>query len=189
MLVKGKKHSAKHTPGMSRKVMVVLTTLIIGVVCYSVTAYAWFQANIASSGNVIATATFDVAVEIPDAASVSDGVYHLEKGKSYQVTLKRTGEANGYCVIQGNQNTWCTELIGADAFTFTLNPEADGEYSFTATWGTPSKDSGLIANGSTIGQLVVNQPVEESSGLQESESAEQSTADVSATESSEEVFA
>ena len=33
MLVKGKKRSAKKAPGISRKVMVVLTALAIGVVC------------------------------------------------------------------------------------------------------------------------------------------------------------
>lgn len=187
MLVKGKKRSAKHTPGISRKVMVVLTALVIGVVCYSVTVYAWFQANIANSGNTITTATFDLNVAIEDETSIGDGMYNLTKGTSYTVTLARTGEAKGYCVIEGNNGTWYTEVIETDApFTFTFIPEADGKYSFRASWGTPPEGDSLIANGSIVGKIVTDKPSGALSKPQGSANSEKPNTDANAAESLEE---
>ena len=187
MLVKGKKRSAKHTPGISRKVMVVLTALVIGVVCYSVTVYAWFQANIANSGNTITTATFDLNVEINNGAVSDDGVYSLDANEKYTITLTRTGEAKGYCVIEGNNDTWYTEVIETDApFTFTFIPEANGNYSFKASWGTPPEGDSLIANGSTIGKIVTDKPSGALSKPQGSANFEKPNTDANTAESLEE---
>ncbi len=187
MLVKGKKRSAKHTPGISRKVMVVLTALVIGVVCYSVTVYAWFQANIANSGNTITTATFDLNVAIEDETSIGDGVYSLKANTAYSVTLTRTGEAKGYSVIEGNNGTWYTEVIETDApFTFTFIPEKTGEYSFRASWGAPPEDADLIKAGSTVGKLVTDKPSGALSKPQGSSNSEKPNTDANAAESLEE---
>ena len=187
MLVKGKKRSAKKAPGISRKVMVVLTALVIGVVCYSVTVYAWFQANIANSGNVITTATFDLNVAIEDETSAGDGVYLLDANKKYTIPLTRTGEADGYCVIKGNNDTWYTEVIESDdPFTFTFIPEAAGDYSFTASWGTPPEDADLIKDGSTVGKLVTDKPSGALSKPQGSANSEKPNTDANTAESLEE---
>lgn len=187
MLVKGKKRSAKKAPGISRKVMVILTALVIGVVCYSVTVYAWFQANIANSGNVITTATFDLNVAIEDETSAGDGVYSLDANKKYTITLTRTGEADGYCVIEGNNDTWYTAVIETDdPFTFTFIPEAAGDYSFTASWGTPPEDADLIKDGSTVGKLVTDKPSGALSKPQGSASSEKPNTDANTAESLEE---
>lgn len=186
MLVKGKKRSAKHTPGISRKVMVVLTALVIGVVCYSVTVYAWFQANIANSGNTITTATFDLNVEIDNGVVSDDGVYSLDANEKYTITLTRTGEAKGYSVIEGNGKKWYTEQIKSDTFTFTFIPEANGNYSFTASWGTPPEDADLIENGSTVGKLVTDKPSGALSKPQGSANSEKPNTDTNVAESSEE---
>lgn len=186
MLVKGKKRSAKKAPGISRKVMAVLTALVIGVACYSVTVYAWFQANIANSGNTITTATFKLDVKIEDQTSIGDGMYNLTKGTSYTVTLARTGEAKGYCVIEGNGKKWYTEQIKSDTFTFTFIPEANGNYSFTASWGTPPEDDSLIANDSTVGKLVTDKPSGVLSKPQGSANSEKPNTDANTAESLEE---
>lgn len=187
MLVKGKKRSAKKAPGISRKVMVILTALVIGVVCYSVTVYAWFQANIANSGNVITTATFGLNVAIEDETSAGDGVYSLDANKKYTITLTRTGEADGYCVIEGNNDTWYTEVIESDdPFTFTFIPEAAGDYSFTASWGTPPEDADLIKDGSTVGKLVTDKPSGALSKPQGSANSEKPNTDANTAESLEE---
>ena len=187
MLVKGKKRSAKKAPGISRKVMVVLTALVIGAVCYSVTVYAWFQANIANSGNTITTATFDLNVAIEDETSIGDGVYSLNKDTSYSVTLTRTGEADVYCVIEGNNDKWYTEVIESDdPFTFTFIPEAAGDYSFTASWGTPPEDADLIKDGSTVGKLVTDKPSGALSKPQGSANSEKPNTDANTAESLEE---
>lgn len=188
MLVKGKKRSAKKAPGISRKVMVILTALVIGVVCYSVTVYAWFQANIANSGNVITTATFDLNVAIEDETSAGDGVYSLDANKKYTITLTRTGEADGYCVIEGNNDTWYTAVIETDApFTFTFIPEAAVDYSFTASWGTPPEGSDLIGEGDTVGEIAVENGLAGTlTKPQGSASSEKPNTNASTAESSEE---
>lgn len=188
MLVKGKKRSAKKAPGISRKVMVILTALVIGVVCYSVTVYAWFQANIANSGNVITTATFGLNVAIDNGAvSVGDGVYSLDANKEYTITLTRTGEADGYCVIEGNNDTWYTAVIETDApFTFTFIPKEAEDYSFTASWGTPPEDADLIKDGSTVGKLVTDKPSGALSKPQGSANSEKPNTDANTAESLEE---
>ena len=188
MLVKGKKRSAKKAPGISRKVMVILTALVIGVVCYSVTVYAWFQANIANSGNVITTATFDLNVAIEDETSAGDGVYLLDANKKYTITLTRTGEADGYCVIEGNNDTWYTEVIESDdPFTFTFIPEVAEDYSVTASWGTPPEGSDLIGEGDTVGEIAVENGLAGAlSKPQGSANSEKPNTDANTAESSEE---
>lgn len=187
MLVKGKKRSAKKAPGISRKVMAVLTALVIGVACYSVTVYAWFQANIANSGNTITTATFKLDVKIEDQTSIGDGMYNLTKGTSYTVTLARTGEAKGYCVIEGNGKKWYTEQIKSDTFTFTFIPEANGNYSFTASWGTPPEGTDLIKDDGVVGKIVTeNKPSGALSKPQGSANSEKPNTDTNVAEPSEE---
>ena len=124
---------------------------------------------------------------IEDETSAGDGVYLLDANKKYTITLTRTGEADGYCVIKGNNDTWYTEVIESDdPFTFTFIPEAAGDYSFTASWGTPPEDADLIKDGSTVGKLVTDKPSGALSKPQGSANSEKPNTDANTAESLEE---
>ena len=49
---------------MMRKVTAIITALVIGVACFSVTVYAWFQASITNTGNKIESAEYGIKVSI-----------------------------------------------------------------------------------------------------------------------------
>lgn len=137
-----------------QKMLALIPALALAVLCYSVTVYAWFSASIVNTGNVIATTTYglDILVRDENEATVqpSDGVYNLETGHNYTVTLTKTGGAStGYCVVKEGENTYYTAPITeGSSFTFTI-AEA-GSYTFTAVWGVYTGE-GTIPDGGSIG--------------------------------------
>ena len=124
-----------------RRMLAVLPALIVITVCYAVTVSAWFQASITSAGNTIKAATYDVSAEVTQNGihiEPTAGVYSLESGKSYTVTLTAKGGAStGYCVVQTDAKTYCTDQIEqGKTLAFTLSPAQSGTYVFHAVWGS-----------------------------------------------------
>lgn len=86
----------KPTTRTMRKILMIIPVLVIAIVSYTVTVYAWFQASIVNSGNAIAVGQYQAKVEILDANSgvlwsSSEGVNDLDS----TITLpgNYTGEA------------------------------------------------------------------------------------------------
>lgn len=141
---------------MMRKVTAIITALVIGVACFSVTVYAWFQASITNTGNKIESAEYEIQVSIKangtDVSPDADGKYELSANTAYSVTLTATGNAEkGYCVVSNGSVSWNTQQIlpGGESMTFTLIPEKNTAYTFKANWGTI--EGAAISDGGTIG--------------------------------------
>ena len=140
---------------MMRKVTAIITALVIGVACFSVTVYAWFQASITNTGNKIESAEYGIKVSIttngtnvsPDA----DDNYDLAANTEYSVTLIATGDAEkGYCVMSNGSVSWNTQqILPGKSMTFTLIPEKNAAYTFKENWG--SVEGSVISDGDTIG--------------------------------------
>ncbi len=140
---------------MMRKVTAIITALVIGVACFSVTVYAWFQASITNTGNKIESAEYGIQVSIttngtnvsPDA----DDNYDLAANTAYSVTLTAFGDAEkGYCVMSNGSVSWNTQqILPGESMTFTLIPEKNAAYTFKANWGTV--EGAVISGGDTIG--------------------------------------
>ena len=76
----------------------------------------------------------------------------LEAGQTYKVTLTAAGNApsGGYCKVEGGDVPLYTEtILPNESLTFTLIPETDAVYTFTAIWGKYSGEPD-ITNGCTI---------------------------------------
>lgn len=90
-----------------RKMLALIPALVVAVLCYSVTVYAWFSASIVNTGNVIQTTTYELKISVtsPDGTNVEpvEGVYHLADGKNTIIlTAAKDGASTGYCVIRTN---------------------------------------------------------------------------------------
>lgn len=139
-----------------RRVIVVLLTLVLSIACYGVTVFAWFQAEVLNAGNTIQSGSYTIAVNITEKGTSTpvpeqNGVYTLEEGKGYSVTLTAVGNTSGYCVITAGGETWNTlPITGSELFTLTIYPEATEAYTFQTVWGAATVEDGLN-NGTTIG--------------------------------------
>lgn len=182
-------YSAKREkPGCSRKIiwqmLALIPALAIAVACYSVSVYAWFQASIVNSGNVIQATTYDVVVTITDDSdkkveAATDGGYHLTGGKKYKVilTAEGGGEKGGYCVIQPGDGVllYTDPIVPTQSLTFTLIPEEEQTYTFTAVWGEYTGNGKIIENEATVGTVPTTSVTEQAAptdGTGSSEPAE-----------------
>lgn len=138
-------------------------TLAIMVVCLiamSVTAYAYFSANVTSGSNMIKAANFDVNisvtdsntkanVDIPTTVSGRETVLDFKTPGTYTVTLAKAGSADtGFCIITANGIEYITQQIGVDinannekresvSFCLKIN-EANTKVTIESHWGTSS---------------------------------------------------
>lgn len=148
-------YTAKHSKPTDENIMRLLLPSFLGIVlcmvCLAGSTWAWFSASISTSPQTIEAANFDIAVTV-NGKPVSSPVT-LEAGQKYTVTLTATGNApsGGYCEVKGGAVPLYTETILPDrSLTFTLIPEKDAVYTFTAIWGRYSGEPD-ITNGCTIG--------------------------------------
>lgn len=143
-----------------RRMLTILPVLVVAVICYSVTVYAWFQASIGNSGNVIQATTYDVEVTITDddgkeIEAAVDGSYVLESDTVYTVILTAAGggEKGGYCVIQpkNGEPLYTAPIAPGKSLSFTLIPDKTQSYIFTAAWGKFTGGNQTIKDGDVIG--------------------------------------
>lgn len=137
-------------------------TLAIMVVCLiamSVTAYAYFSANVTSGANMIKAANFDVNisvtdsntkanVDIPATVSGRETVLDFKTPGTYTVTLAKAGSADtGFCIITANGIEYITQQIGVDvsapnqyrgSVVFELQVIGSGTLKIVSHWGTSS---------------------------------------------------
>lgn len=145
------KHSKPTDENIMRLLLPSFLGIVLCMVCLAGSTWAWFSASISTSPQTIEAASFDITVTVNDEP-VSSPVT-LEAGKTYKVTLTAAGNApsGGYCKVEGGAVPLYTEMILPDGLlTFTLIPETEAAYTFTAVWGKYSGKAD-ITDGCTIG--------------------------------------
>ena len=155
------KHALK-TPSskIKFKMLALLPVAVFAVVCYCVSAFAWFQADIVNSGNTIHTTVYRLDTTI-NAQGVQiepqpglQGAYTLNSGTVYDIALtaQAGGAAKGYAKIQAQGDPLYTAQINQGSLSFQLIPDETGTYIFTAIWGI-YEGTPTIFNGSVIGTI------------------------------------
>ena len=154
-------YTAKHSKPADENVLQMITPSIIGIalcmVCLAGTSWAWFTSTVQTPPQTIEAANFDISVAVTgeDSQPVDPG-QPLQAGKEYEVSLTATGTApsGGYCIVTNNMDTtslYTVTLLPNEKLTFTLIPEQETVYTFTAVWGKYS-DNPDITDGCIIGQ-------------------------------------
>lgn len=121
--------------------------ILICMVCLSGTTWAWFSGSVQTGAQTITAANFNVTVAIdPTPVKSEGGRYTLARNTAYTVTLTATGTANeigGYCIVDNDAGDrhYTSQIKPGASLQFTLIPEADGIYTFTAVWGKPTEDT------------------------------------------------
>ena len=162
LLYKARHKTKSEHDRLAGKIIITGVVFAAAVICYSATVFAWFQAGLSNTGNIIKAAEFSVSVSVKDEADnpvwpAANGKYALIKNTAYSITLTGGGNAkNGYCKISDGNVTLYTANIQKQenkSITFSYVPENSGDYTFTACWGTAPEDAGeLITDGSEIGE-------------------------------------
>lgn len=136
---------------------VLILTLVITVLCFSASTYAWFTMNVQSIENKISAASFSIDVlSITDsennAVSAENGQYNLKKDVRYYVTIKGSGNTKGYCTVShGEVNQYTQAFQPDEQITFSIVPDMYVAYSFIANWGNPSKiDFNNVSGSNTL---------------------------------------
>ena len=161
LFYKARHRTEKDSDKLLKKI--IITGVIFGaaIVCYSATVFAWFQAGLSNTENIIKAAEFSVLVTVKDETNnivppESNGSYALVKNTVYSITITGDGNAeNGYCKISDGNNVtlYTANIQETGSITFSFVPETGGNYTFTACWGTAPEDAGeLITDGSEIGE-------------------------------------
>ena len=145
------KHSKPTDENIMRLLLPSFLGIVLCMVCLAGSTWAWFSASISTSPQTIEAANFDIAVTV-NGKPVSSPVT-LEAGQQYTVTLTAIGNApsGGYCEVESGAVFLYTEtILPNELLAFTLIPDSNAAYTFTAVWGKYSGKAD-ITNGCTIG--------------------------------------
>lgn len=144
---------------MIARIILTVSIMVMCLTAMSMTAYAYFSHDIATSNNIIKSAEFSIELVIKDAhgnavelETVNSKTFkaNFEKGRTYTVTVNKAGDAStGFCTVYGENCTngiYHTQQLGENGtaakkntITFTLSVSKDTVVTFTAHWGTSSK--------------------------------------------------
>lgn len=150
------KHQKISEKTMLTRIATTITIVLICLVSMSVTAYAHFSCNIASSLNTIKAATFEASIEINDSNGNSVtvdttnpgiGSAELKGGEAYKITLKHSPSSTaktGFVIITAENcnSRYHTQQLGKDGsgntetISFSVEVNADTVISFSSNWGT-----------------------------------------------------
>ena len=139
-------------------VVAILSIALCIVVLCSMT-YAWFNADVSSTGNVLESSRFALDIKVLDGNGEELQVVETENAGVYTCTLTAIGQytvymtmtpdstaSKGYCnVIPGERDKMQTAPISKDAdigtetITFTVDSDnADTVIAFEPKWGLPA---------------------------------------------------
>ena len=161
LFYKARHRTAKDSDKLLKKIIITGVIFGVGIICYSATVFAWFQAGLSNTGNIIKAAEFSVSVSVKDEADnpvwpAANGSYQLEGNTAYSITLTGDGNAeNGYCIISDGNNVtlYTANIQEKGSIKFSYVPASGGDYIFTACWGTAPEDAGeLVTDGAVIGE-------------------------------------
>lgn len=145
------KHSKPTDENIQRLLMPSVVGIALCMVCLAGSTWAWFSASVQTAPQTIEAANFDIAVTVNDELVPSPVT--LEAGQQYTVTLTAIGNApsGGYCEVESGAVSLYTEtILPNELLAFTLIPDSNAAYTFTAVWGKYSGKADII-NGCTIG--------------------------------------
>lgn len=132
--------------------------------CLTGTTLAYFISDISSSKHEIKAANYDILVEmsyIENGSPVSileeNGMYYLEKNKTYSVNLIAQGNATtGYCIMNlrfegttTNNEYYTNQIAHDESMTFYLKSDQNAYCVFVPSWGTYTGTSN-VSNGDTF---------------------------------------
>ncbi len=139
----------------SRLVLTSLLGIFVCIVCLCSATWAWYNANVTTTGNKLEAGRFELTVHVenyeseavtPSVDEDGNAVYMLNAGEIYTVTLTvsdATTVSTGFCAISANGKTYRTASInnvdGEKTFTFSLDAKADAAVSFVSMWGIPAE--------------------------------------------------
>lgn len=145
----------------------MVVAMVVTLIFCSVTAFAWFSANVANTGNTITTGNYSLDITVKDEqnnpVSANGASYSLEANNVYTVQLEANGTVStGYCKITAKDTTYYTGQIDKDAtFSFTIESNEAATLTFTPAWGTYSgkdtiENDGSITIGTPAGNSILN---------------------------------
>lgn len=147
------RHSKPADENILRLLMPSVVGIFICMVCLAGSTWAWFSSSVQTAPQTIEAASFDISAAVIDASGqpVPSG-QPLQAGQKYTVTLTAAGNApsGGYCEVESGAVFLYTEtILPNELLAFTLIPDSNAAYTFTAVWG---KYSGKpdITDGCTI---------------------------------------
>lgn len=148
-----------------QSVTISVIGILLCIILFCSTTYAWFTSNISSNSNTLTSGSFDLEVsvtydgaEITDFAKNANGsfTYTFEKIGTYTVELEMTDSSNvkGYCKVSVNDgaeeitNSISKDGTGVNPFVFTIiTTEKNTEVCFTPQWGRPASPTIQNKNG------------------------------------------
>lgn len=148
-------YTAKHQKPTDDNILRLFLSSFVGIIlcmaCLAGSTWAWFSASVQTAPQTIEAANFDIAVTVNGELVPSPVT--LEAGQQYTVTLTAIGNApsGGYCEVESGAVFLYTEtILPNELLAFTLIPDSNAAYTFTAVWGKYSGKAD-ITNGCTIG--------------------------------------
>lgn len=145
------RHSKPTDENILRLLMPSAVGIALCMVCLAGSTWAWFSSSVQTAPQTIEAANFDIAVTVNDEPVPSPVT--LEAGQQYTVTLTAIGNApsGGYCEVESGAVFLYTEtILPNELLAFTLIPDSNAAYTFTAVWGKYSGKAD-ITNGCKIG--------------------------------------
>lgn len=120
--------------------------IFICTVCVCGMTWAWYTASVEAPAQKMTAAYYEVTVESvmngADKIEPTDGVYKLEAGTQYTVTLKAFGsveKCGGYCLIENTANgakIYTQTFKPKKSITVQFKPTLSGNYTFSGVWGS-----------------------------------------------------
>lgn len=159
------KHSKPTDENILRLLMPSVVGIFICMVCLAGSTWAWFSASVQTAPQTIEAANFDIAVTVNGELVPSPVT--LEAGQQYTVTLTAAGNApsGGYCEVESGAVFLYTEtILPNELLAFTLIPDSNAAYTFTAVWGKYSGKAD-ITNNCVIGQEETDSSAETFAGI------------------------
>ena len=150
------KHAKQKDDNIIRMIMPSVIGIILCMSCLAGLTWAWFTTTIDVKPQQLTSASFNLDVKvIKDGVALdadTDNQYSLKAGEEYAVTLTALDSTtSGYCEVSAGDKKYYTAPIESESFEFTITPQSDVKYKFSAIWGALANDKQPdIENGDSI---------------------------------------
>ncbi len=143
-----KKRKNHEDDGLLSMMIPSLLGISLCAACLVGSTFAWFTATQNVTTINIDSAKYDIYTHITEGQSSitpQNGVYTLEKGKTYHITLSPTPDSTattGYCIVYLNGEVLAhtiqfpSSVAEIRELSFTLTPQTDTTLSIEPQWGT-----------------------------------------------------